>query len=158
MSKLKIQVVTKSKLMPLVEACARIAKRAYPAGTGWKLQEFQADMVAAHRLYAVIYDDDQLIGYVGAVKVLDQVDITGVAVDPAYQRQGRALKLINALIASLEANTQVFLEVRKSNVAARHLYQRIGFAPINVRKAYYTHPDEDAILMKLSVSGTKGEK
>lgn len=157
MPKLRIQVVTKSKLVPLVSSCARIAKRAYPAGTGWKLRDFQTDMVAAHRMYAVIYDGEQLIGYVGAVKVLDQVDITGVAVDPAYQRQGRAFKLISALIASLEANTQVFLEVRKSNVAARHLYQRVGFAAINVRKAYYTHPDEDAILMKLSVSGTKGE-
>lgn len=157
MANLKIQIVTEAKLVPLIEACAQISERAYPSGTGWKLQAFQADMVADHRVYAVIHDGEQLIGYVGAVQVLDQVDITGVAVDPAYQKQGHAIRLIEALIASLEVNTQVFLEVRESNLAARHLYQRVGFSAIGVRKAYYSQPDEDAILMKLSVSGAKGE-
>lgn len=147
----KIKIVTKSELIPLIDACARVAKRAYPGGTGWERQDFQADMVAAHRLYAVFYDDDQLVGYVGAVRVLDQVDITGVAVDPVHQREGRAFKMFSALIESFETHTQVFLEVRKSNAAARQLYQRVGFAAVNVRKAYYQHPEEDAILMKLSV-------
>lgn len=151
MHNLRIQIVTEADLLPLVEACARIATRAYTNGTGWTLKDFQSDMEAAHRVYTVIYNGDQLVGYVGAVKVLDQVDITGVAVDPTYQRNGWAFKMMSRLVTSLEANTQVFLEVRKSNVAARQLYQRIGFSAINVRKAYYTHPDEDAILMKLSV-------
>lgn len=151
MQNLRVQIATEEELVPLVEACARIATRAYSTGTGWTLKDFRADMGAAHRVYTVIYNGNQLVGYVGAVKVLDQVDITGVAVDPTYQRKGWAFEMISRLITSLEADTQVFLEVRKSNLAARHLYQRVGFTAINVRKAYYSHPDEDAILMKLSV-------
>lgn len=147
----RIQIVTESELISLVDACARVAQRAYPGDTGWQRRDFQADMIAAHRLYAVFYEDDQLVGYVGAVRVLDQVDITGVAVDPGQQRKGRAFKMFSALIESFEVDTQVFLEVRKSNLAARQLYQRVGFSAINVRKAYYHHPEEDAILMKLSV-------
>ncbi|MCH5462219.1 ribosomal protein S18-alanine N-acetyltransferase [Lactobacillus sp. LC28-10] len=157
MQNLKVRIVSKSELGPLVKACARIAERAYSTGTAWTMADFQADMSAAHRLYTVIYEGDRLIGYVGAIKVLDQVDITGVAVDPAHQREGRAMSLLHTLISSLPTDTQVFLEVRESNVAARHLYQRAGFVAVNVRKAYYTNPDEDAILMKLSVSDAKGE-
>ncbi|GAX03235.1 ribosomal-protein-alanine acetyltransferase [Secundilactobacillus pentosiphilus] len=151
MPKHKIQIVTETELIPLVDACARVAKRAYPGDTGWQRQDFQADMVADHRLYAIFYNDDQLVGYVGAIRVLDQVDITGVAVDPVHQRKGWAFKMIRALIESFEGHTQVFLEVRKSNLGARQLYQRVGFSAVNVRKAYYHHPEEDAILMKLSV-------
>lgn len=151
MQNLKVRIVSKSELPPLVTACARIAQRAYSNGTGWQLSDFRADMAAAHRVYAVIYEGENLVGYVGAVKVLDQVDITGVAVDPAHQRAGHAKTLLNALISSLAADTQVFLEVRESNVAARHLYQQTGFVAVNVRKGYYSSPDEDAILMKLSV-------
>jgi [ribosomal protein S18]-alanine N-acetyltransferase len=37
--------------------------------------------------------------------------------------------------------------VRASNVEAQALYRRFGFAPVGVRKAYYTHPVEDALVM-----------
>jgi [ribosomal protein S18]-alanine N-acetyltransferase len=39
------------------------------------------------------------------------------------------------------------LEVRKSNDPARLLYERLGFAIAGVRRAYYTKPDEDAIVL-----------
>ncbi len=39
------------------------------------------------------------------------------------------------------------LEVRRSNEVARRLYEQFGFAVAGVRRAYYTHPVEDALVL-----------
>ena len=39
------------------------------------------------------------------------------------------------------------LEVRSSNVAARGLYEGLGFAVEGVRRDYYQHPREDALIL-----------
>ena len=41
----------------------------------------------------------------------------------------------------------VTLEVRASNIVAINLYKRLGFKEQGMRKAYYSNPTEDAILM-----------
>ena len=40
------------------------------------------------------------------------------------------------------------LEVRASNVAALALYRRLGFSTAGVRRAYYSAPVEDALLLQ----------
>jgi len=44
----------------------------------------------------------------------------------------------------------VFLEVRESNRAARSLYENWAFVESGRRPAYYTEPQEDAIVYRLS--------
>ena len=39
------------------------------------------------------------------------------------------------------------LEVRASNAPAIALYQKHGYAQVGLRRGYYAHPKEDAILM-----------
>lgn len=145
---LKIKVLSQAALLPAASACAMVAQQAYPAGAAWQLASFQHDMAAANRTYVVMYDGPQLIGYIGTIQVLDQVDITGVAVSPKYQRRGIARRLMRQLMAQLTPATQLFLEVRETNSAARRLYEQVGFEPIGLRENYYQHPVENAILMK----------
>ncbi len=45
----------------------------------------------------------------------------------------------------------IFLEVRASNREARLFYEKFGFQEIGIRKKYYQHPQEDAVLMSLKV-------
>ena len=45
------------------------------------------------------------------------------------------------------------LEVRASNATAIALYQRFGFRPEGRRPRYYTHPEEDALLLGIPVTG-----
>ena len=60
---------------------------------------------------------------------------------------GRALLLELENILS-EKSDAVFLEVRRSNVSARRLYESCGFSAIGERRNYYKLPTEDAILYK----------
>ena len=39
------------------------------------------------------------------------------------------------------------LEVRVSNQAAIHLYEKLGFASVGIRKNFYSKPAEDAMIM-----------
>ena len=40
-----------------------------------------------------------------------------------------------------------FLEVRKSNEAAKRLYEKLGFEEAGIRKNFYEFPKEDAVIM-----------
>ena len=45
----------------------------------------------------------------------------------------------------------IFLEVRESNVPAISLYKKLGFEELGIRKKFYEHPVEDAIIMKVGI-------
>ena len=54
--------------------------------------------------------------------------------------------------ASKGGAATVFLEVRESNGAARALYAALGFTELARRKAYYSNPREDAVVMRLDLA------
>lgn len=45
----------------------------------------------------------------------------------------------------------VTLEAHKSNVAARALYERLGFREVALRSAYYSNDLEDGVIMNLDI-------
>lgn len=94
-------------------------------------------------------DDGSLVGYIGMKAVLDEADITNVAVDPDRRRQGIGKMLLRELLARAGklGIRRIFLEVRVSNTAARALYEQAGFRTVDVRKNYYEKPKEDAYIM-----------
>ena len=79
----------------------------------------------------------------------DDGELLQIAVDRASRRCGLAGSLMTAMLeyASANALSSVFLEVRKSNDAAISLYKKFGFTTVRVRRNYYSHPDEDAVVM-----------
>jgi [ribosomal protein S18]-alanine N-acetyltransferase len=80
-------------------------------------------------------------------------ELEGVFVDRAYRRQGIGGALVGACMewaAGIGATT-VRLEVRASNAAALALYKRYGFSTLGVRRAYYSVPVEDAVLLEVPV-------
>lgn len=95
--------------------------------------------------------DGTILGYAGLLVVLDEGYITNVAVRPDYRRQGIAGELLGVFRRFAEGNKLAFLtlEVRESNAAARALYAKYGYKEVGVRKNYYDHPKENAILMTL---------
>jgi [ribosomal protein S18]-alanine N-acetyltransferase len=79
-------------------------------------------------------------------------EIENIVVVQDFQRQGLGTALMQGFLSRAGgiAVKTVHLEVRASNIAARELYKRLGFAQIGRRKDYYSGPLEDAILLKLS--------
>ncbi|NIG76989.1 ribosomal protein S18-alanine N-acetyltransferase [Cedecea neteri] len=97
--------------------------------------------------------DGKLAAFAVTQVILDEATLFNIAVDPAYQRQGLGKALLEHLIAELEKRDvfTLWLEVRASNVAARTLYENLGFNEATVRRNYYPAKEgrEDAIVMAL---------
>ncbi|MBR3147604.1 MAG: ribosomal protein S18-alanine N-acetyltransferase [Eubacterium sp.] len=99
--------------------------------------------------YYVAVDGGHVVGYM-SVWVLDYEGfINNVAVIPSYRRRHIASMLIETMLEATEAEGIVShtLEVRKSNKAARRLYELFDFKETAVRSHYYSDNGEDAIIM-----------
>lgn len=92
----------------------------------------------------------RLIGFAGISTSIDTADVVNIGVLPEYRRQGVGEHLFQKLeeLAILSKCDSIMLEVRESNTAAIHLYQKFGFQEIAVRKNYYSNPIEHGIVMQ----------
>lgn len=116
----------------------------------WSRAGLESDLLSttSHWYGAVDQKTGRLAAFLGAHIVCDEAEIVNVATFPDYRRNGLAKALIRELFRRHPGLTQVFLEVRDSNAAARALYEKMGFSRYAVRRNYYENPAEDAILMR----------
>jgi [ribosomal protein S18]-alanine N-acetyltransferase len=93
-----------------------------------------------------------LVGFVVASWLQQETvaEVEGLFVEGAYRRRGIGGALIGACMACARTAgaSTMRLEVRASNVAALALYQRNGFSAAGIRRAYYSAPLEDALLLQ----------
>lgn len=77
-------------------------------------------------------------------------EVEGLMVERDHRRQGIGAALIGACMAwaASAGASAIRLEVRASNLAALALYRRLGFVTAGVRRAYYSAPVEDALLLQ----------
>lgn len=102
---------------------------------------------ACARFLVAEAEDGAVAGYIGCHTVLDEGYIANAAVSPAYRRRGIGRQLVQALLERSADLAFVTLEVRVSNQAAIALYTDCGFQSVGVRRKFYSHPTEDALLM-----------
>jgi len=91
----------------------------------------------------------QSVGFCSFWRVVDELHINNLAVVPEYRRQGVATALLRRVLedAARFDIRRTMLEVRRSNTAARQLYERFGFVVAGTRSNYYTNPIEDALVL-----------
>ena len=130
-----------------VDAVHAIEAATFP--TPWNREDFVKEMTAnACARYLVAQEGGQTVGFAGAWIVLDEAHITNIAVRKDCRGRGIGRRLTEELMR-YAANLGVVyatLEVRRSNEAAKKLYQSLGFEYVGVRKRYYVDNGEDALI------------
>jgi len=97
-----------------------------------------------------VFCDEVLIGYLIAHVVMDEAHIVSLGLDPDWRRCGAGTLLLTDYLrlSRLEGVRVITLDVRKSNLPAQALYQKLGFMPAGLRRRYYSDNGEDAITMR----------
>ena len=106
-------------------------------------------LVAENAFGFAVLLDGRAIAYGGMMTVLDEGQITNIAVSSEYRRRGLGRAVTEALLeyAVNKGIVSVSLEVRASNVPAIALYESLGFTRCGVRKNFYRMPTENALVM-----------
>lgn len=122
----------------------------------WSEREYAALFApqAPPRIALLATDNHETCGFLIARCGPDEWEIENLVVSPPRRRQGIASVLAREILQSARQTgaAAVLLEVRESNVAARQLYQTLGFSETGRRPAYYRDPPEDALLLRFSTN------
>lgn len=115
----------------------------------WTKEGYFTFLTRKDAMFLVVEEKGEILGYCGLLMVLDEGDVTNVAVKRDRQREGIGNFLMESMLrlAYEQGIRTVHLEVRAGNSAAVRLYERLGFVKDGIRKGYYTDPVEDAVLM-----------
>ncbi len=140
---------------------SRIAEitRQCPEAAQWSAEDYkgfalhQTSSRAAHAIF-VARVNEQVAGFIVIRSVQGELEILNLAIAPEARRAGVASALLNSAFAwAKERNCrEAYCEVRESNAGARAFYARIGFAEKGRRAAYYSNPDEDALILHRALS------
>jgi ribosomal-protein-alanine N-acetyltransferase len=131
---------------------ARLEKSLY--AFPWSLGNFRDSLAAGYDCWAVTHGE-ALIGYAILMVALDEAHLLNFAIAPEWHNQGVGHAFLRQIVAvAKEAACQIiYLEVRPSNLAARHLYRKMGFHQIAIRPEYYPAVGgrEDALFLGLTL-------
>jgi ribosomal-protein-alanine N-acetyltransferase len=149
---LKAKYQFRSMQMDDLDAIMAIEPHIYPYP--WTRGNFSDSLNSGYSAWVLMLDE-QIIGYSLVMLVLDEAHLLNLSVAKAYQKQGLGRLLLEYMIKISKNNqaTNMFLEVRPSNISAIALYQIMGFNEMAVRRGYYpaTSGREDAVLMGLAL-------
>lgn len=133
-----------------------IERRAFP--TPWSLAMFVLELSKASGVCLGAVAAGKLVGYLICARYDTVWHVMNVAVDPRHRQRGVASALLADLYERVgDPSARFTLEVRRSNGAAIHLYERDGFRAAGIRRRYYQDNGEDALVMwrtPATLSGT----
>lgn len=101
----------------------------------------------------VAAEDNEILGFVVTRCVAEDIEILNFAVRPEERRRGIGGTLLGVALewgAEVKAE-KALLEVRASNFAALHFYERRGFQVVGRRPRYYAAPVEDALMLTAEI-------
>lgn len=132
-----------------IERISEIDHLSFP--TPWTKETYEHEI--SDNNYATYFvvetDTKDIIGYVGIWLILEDAQITNIAIHPSYRGYKIGEKLFGYAMQYIigQGAKRLSLEVRVSNIVAQQLYRKFGLVPGGVRKAYYPDNGEDAIVM-----------
>ena len=118
----------------------------------WTKSQWQKELTDPKRICLGIIEleSQKLLGLCSAWLVIDELQITFIAVHPKFQRRGLGKFLMSDLIKrskSLQTN-RIHLEVKKNNETAIAFYKSMGFKIIAKRSNFYKDGSDALLLTK----------
>lgn len=148
-NKMEIQI-NNMNLNDLESICSNLEK---DFDDFWNYNILKNELQNPNSIYFVAKDkNNNILGFAGILKILDEADITNIVVKKDYRNKGIGTMLLKHLI--LEAKKQnlltITLEVNEKNKNAILLYKKFKFEELGIRKKYYNNTD-NAIIMTLNL-------
>ncbi|MCW5592108.1 MAG: ribosomal protein S18-alanine N-acetyltransferase [Burkholderiales bacterium] len=120
----------------------------------WSLGNFRDSVEAGYDCW-VACEGERVVAYAILMVALDEAHLLNIAVAAPWQNRGIGRAFLDFMLGvARQAKCQiVYLEVRPSNLAARHLYRQAGFQQIAIRPSYYpAHGGrEDALFLGITL-------
>lgn len=115
----------------------------------WSEKDFLDMVEKEDARYYVAEREGRLLGCCGLLMIAGEGNITNVMVAPWARNQGIGTEMLRHLLSegSREGMTAYTLEVRVSNAAAIHVYEKLGFVSEGIRPGFYEKPEEDAMIL-----------
>ena len=149
-------MVERYRLRPaaLADSAALAALEAASFSDPWTLSQLETAL-EDEAVTATIAEapDAEVVGYVMSRTVADEGEILTITSAPAVRRRGIGRSLLDHALEGMtrQGARTAWLEVRRSNAAAREMYLRAGFVEAGIRRNYYRDPVEDALIMLLQL-------
>ena len=135
------------------EALAALHVRAFERP--WSAAEI-AKLLENPAAFALLAREGRALGFVLAWMVGGEAELLTVAVVPEARRQGVGAALVEAACAAarLAGAGMMHLEVGEDNLAARGLYEQLGYEQAGRRRGYYTgvNGPVDALLLRRALN------
>ncbi|MDA0710636.1 MAG: ribosomal protein S18-alanine N-acetyltransferase [bacterium] len=120
----------------------------------WTQIDFQSALTHNNAYCRVVTFRGKRVGYAVGFWIAKEFHLADFAIHPEWQRQGLGRQTLAKVCQEVaELARVVSLEVRISNVPAIEMYKQSGFQTMAIRKAYYTNPEEDALVMLKPLEG-----
>ena len=118
----------------------------------WSQSQWERELTDPKRICLGIIElgTKKLLGLCSAWLVIDELQITFIAVHPKHQRKGLGRFLLSELIKrseSLQTN-HIHLEVKKNNEPAIAFYKSMGFKTVGDRSNFYKDGSDALLLNK----------
>lgn len=142
-----MQIIVRMLEKEDIEPLAKIESESF--SMPWSAKDFEDLLSHNYCFYMVAEADGEVVGCAGFTNICNEANIDNVVVAESHRNRGIAQALLSELIARGEADgVEAFtLEVRVSNAAAIHVYERLGFRSEGIRPRFYEKPVEDAVIM-----------
>jgi len=114
----------------------------------WSRDAFEKELSNPCARYVLLKEDDRVLAFAGVWLVLDEAQITNIAVLPEERGKGYGEQVTRALLQLCADSGMAYatLECRRSNAVAQNLYHKVGFIDVGYRKRFYGGV-EDALIM-----------
>lgn len=122
--------------------------------TPWSLASLRQELaVQESRCFVAEGDDQQVVGWCACRKVWPEAELLKIAVVEQERRKGIGNVLLQQLLAYLQEQSfkTLFLEVRSQNRSAIAFYNSHGFYKVGLRRAYYSEPQDDALILRQDI-------